>query len=196
MKAWERSHTCGVADETRVKRTIRNVALATVAVVLAAGTAAGQGVADRATGKTGSDGPTLTVPHTPSMKNFPCSKCHRHVAPNPNRRTLELAHTNISLRHAEAQRWCLDCHDGDKLRLPNGELVGYDQSYVLCGQCHGTVFRDWKAGVHGTRTGAWNGERYYRLCVSCHDAHQPRFKPIAPKPAPVTPADLRRSSSQ
>ena len=107
-----------------------------------------------------------------------------------------LAHTSISLRHAEAQRWCLDCHEGDRLRLPNGELVDYERSYVLCGQCHGTVFRDWKVGIHGTRTGAWNGEQYYRVCVSCHDAHQPRFKAIEPKPAPIRPANLRQSPRQ
>ena len=169
-------------------------ALATTvaAVALLAGMAAAQGPTERVTPGTGDDVPTLLVPHAPSSKNFPCSKCHRHVKPNPEKRALDLAHTSISLRHAEAQRWCLDCHEGDRLRLPNGELVDYERSYVLCGQCHGTVFRDWKVGIHGTRTGAWNGEQYYRVCVSCHDAHQPRFKPIAPKPAPIRPADLGR----
>jgi hypothetical protein len=173
-------------------------ALATTvaAVTLLAGMAAAQGPTERVTPGTRDDVPTRLVPHTPSPRSLPCSKCHRHIKPNPEKRALELAHTSISLRHAEAQRWCLDCHEGDRLRLPNGELVDYERSYVLCGQCHGTVFRDWKVGIHGTRTGAWNGERYYRVCVSCHDAHQPRFKPIAPKPAPIRPADLGRGVRQ
>lgn len=168
-------------------------ALATIVVVgaLLVWMASGQGGTGGVATETGNDLPKLLVPHTLSPKNFPCSKCHRQLIPNREQRTLELAHTDITLRHAEKQRWCLDCHDGDKLRLPNGQLVDYDRSYILCGQCHGTVFRDWKAGIHGTRTGAWDGERYYRLCVSCHDAHQPRYKPIRPKPAPVSPANLK-----
>ena len=179
----------------RAMKELRSVALATTvaAVALLVGMAAGQDRTDGVTAGTRDDVPALLVPHTLSAKSFPCSKCHRHLAPNREKRALELAHTGISLRHAEAQRWCLDCHEGDRLRLPNGELVDYDRSYVLCGQCHGTVFRDWKAGIHGKRTGAWNGEQYYRLCVSCHDAHQPRFKAIEPKPAPIRPANLRQS---
>ena len=168
-------------------------ALATIVVVgaLLVGMASGQGRTEGVATEPGNDLPKLLIPHTPSPKNFPCSKCHRHIKPNREKRTLELSHAEISLRHAEEQRWCLDCHDGDKLRLPNGELVDYDRSYILCGQCHGTVFRDWKAGIHGKRTGSWNGERYYRLCVSCHDAHRPKYKPIEPKPAPISPANLR-----
>ena len=171
---------------------MRGALAASVAVgALLVGMAAGQGRTAGVRAEPGSDLPTRLVPHTLSPKSFPCSKCHRHLKPNSEKRALELAHTNVTLKHAETQRWCLDCHEGDKLRLPNGELVEYEKSFVLCGQCHGTVFRDWKTGIHGKRTGAWNGERYYRLCVSCHDAHEPRYRPIQPKPAPVKPANLR-----
>jgi hypothetical protein len=173
-------------------------ALATIVVAgaLFVGMASGQGRTEGVATETGNDLPKLLIPHTPSSKNLPCSKCHRHLKPNREKRTLELSHTDITLRHAEEQRWCLDCHEGDKLRLPNGELIDYDRSHVLCGQCHGTVFRDWKVGIHGKRTGSWNGERYYRLCVSCHDAHRPKYKPIEPKPAPIRPADLKQGSRE
>ena len=35
--------------------------------------------------------------------------------------------------------WCLDCHlgkDRDTLRSVSGERIDFDQSYLLCGQCH------------------------------------------------------------
>lgn len=194
MKAGGSGVVPGVATGTRRAVNARwSVFVATVmaASALLVGMAAGQGRTDGVTTPAKHDLPALLVPRSLSPKNVPCSKCHLHLTPNRENRTLELAHTDVSLKHAETERWCLDCHEGDRLRLPNGELVDYDRSYVLCGQCHGTIFRDWKAGIHGKRTGAWNGERYYRLCVSCHDAHQPRFKPIEPKPAPVRPASVR-----
>ena len=43
------------------------------------------------------------------------------------------------------------------LHLASGERVPFDESYRLCGQCHGEKQRDWRAGVHGRRTGEWNG---------------------------------------
>lgn len=174
-----------------VRASWRSLAVVVLAVAAVSGMAVGQGRAGGPNTDADDALPKLFIPHTPSSKNFPCSKCHRHMAANPQRRALELSHTNIVLKHAEKNRWCLDCHDGDKLRLPNGELVDYDKSYILCGQCHGTILRDWKAGIHGKRTGAWNGARYYRVCVSCHDAHQPKFKAIEPEPAPIEPANLK-----
>jgi len=115
---------------------------------------------------------------------------------NPERRDLEDEHVEISgmFNHASRQRWCLDCHnpdDRDKLRLANGDLVSFEKSYNLCGQCHGTIFRDWKAGIHGKRTGEWNGKKLYRLCVHCHNPHSPGFKPIKPLPPPNNPLEIK-----
>ena len=132
-------------------------------------------------------------PFTPGI--FPCSECHKEMKPNPTRREMKDEHTNIVLNHAQGQRWCLDCHDivnRDKLRLASGERVGFDESYRLCGQCHGDKYRDWKAGVHGKRTGMWNGEKQYLLCVHCHNPHDPRYKPIAPMPPPVRPENIKK----
>ena len=134
-----------------------------------------------------------TPPFTPGI--FPCSECHKEMKPNPTRRELKEEHTNIVLNHAQGQRWCLDCHDvpnRDKLHLVSGEKIGFEESYRLCGQCHGDKYRDWKVGVHGKRTGMWNGEKQYLLCVHCHNPHDPGFKPLAPMPPPVRPEAVRK----
>jgi hypothetical protein len=77
------------------------------------------------------------------------------------------------------------------LKLASGDLVSFETSYRLCGQCHGTIFRDWKAGIHGKRTGDWNGKKTYRLCVQCHNPHSPRFKPLSPLPPPDEPHEYK-----
>ncbi len=122
---------------------------------------------------------------------FPCSQCHEAMEPNKERRELYF-HTEVQelFDHAAEQRWCLDCHnpnDRDYLRLASEKLVSFEESFYLCGQCHGTIYRDWKAGIHGKRTGEWDGKKVYRLCVNCHNPHSAKFKPLHPLPAPYRP---------
>lgn len=122
---------------------------------------------------------------------FPCSDCHDpSIEVNTTRRELTMVHTEIVLEHDAEHRWCLDCHsatDRDMLHLAGGTLVSFEQSYMLCGQCHGDKYRDWRAGIHGRRTGRWDGDKQYSLCVHCHDAHSPKFRLIEPMPAPRPP---------
>ncbi len=140
------------------------------------------------------------VPPPPMTEGiFPCSNCHASMEVNPKKRELMEEHTNIKLRHAEAMRWCLDCHNAknrDKLRLYNGELIDFDESYRLCGECHGTTYRDWKAGIHGKRTGYFMGpgKRTYLLCANCHNPHDPKFKPLKPEPPPERPMGKKNGS--
>ena len=133
----------------------------------------------------------LEVPPPPFSDGiFPCSGCHAELKPNRTRRKLTDFHDDVELTHDAEHRWCLDCHDADDrdwLHLASGERVSFEESWRLCGQCHGEKLRDWKAGVHGRRTGEWNGHRKYLLCAHCHNPHQPRFKAIAPQPAPLPP---------
>lgn len=140
-------------------------------------------------------GQQFPVPPPPFSEGiFPCNDCHADMTPNPKRRVLEEEHTNIVLNHAQGQRWCLDCHDTNnrnKLRLVSGEKIDFTESYRLCGQCHGDKFRDWKVGVHGKRTGYWNGKKEYLLCAHCHNPHNPRFKPLKPMPPPLRPEQIR-----
>ncbi len=121
---------------------------------------------------------------------YPCNDCHSDIVPNPQRRELVDMHDDISaiFNHDSENRWCLDCHDmnnRDSLKLASGKLLSFKESYKLCGQCHGEKLRDWKVGVHGKRTGYWNGKKEYLLCVHCHSPHSPRFKPLTPEPPPV-----------
>jgi hypothetical protein len=171
-----------------------SVACATLATALAA-----RGSAAQSRGA-GSHQPTerLEVPPPPFSDGiFPCSACHAEMPADRRRRTLSDMHAEITLRHDEEHRWCLDCHDADDrdwLHLASGERVPFGESYRLCGQCHGEKLRDWRAGVHGRRTGQWNGPKKYLLCAHCHDPHQPRFQPVAPRPAPTRP-DRRTTST-
>jgi len=122
---------------------------------------------------------------------FPCSACHADLEPDATPRALD-EHKNISLRHGEREHWCFECHnptDRDKLRLASGALIPFSESYRLCGQCHGDKLRDWKVGVHGKRTGEWEGRRQYLLCAHCHNPHSPRFQPLTPMPPPLRPQE-------
>jgi len=146
--------------------------------------------ASEATAKTATE--RLDVPAPPFSDGiFPCSNCHAGMPVDRTRRNLEAMHTDIVLKHDETHRWCLDCHDAtnrDFLHLASGERVPFEESYRVCGQCHGEKLRDWRAGVHGRRTGNWNGAKGYLLCANCHNPHQPRFHALAPKPAPRPPS--------
>lgn len=135
---------------------------------------------------------TFEVPPPPFSEGiFPCTDCHDPTLPvRTEQREMILAHTDIKLNHGKEGRWCLDCHDvadRDSLHLANGEKVSFEESYRLCGQCHGDKYRDWKVGVHGRRTGNWDGHKSYLLCVSCHNSHSPHFAPLKPMPPPERP---------
>src|SRR6266545_7642449 len=111
-------------------------------------------------------GVRVEVPPPPFSDGiFPCTQCHNKDMPaNRTRRALSDMHTDIELKHDTEHRWCLDCHDADsrdQLHLASGEPVPFEQSYRLCGQCHGEKYRDWRAGVHGRRVGQWNGAKQY-----------------------------------
>jgi hypothetical protein len=128
-----------------------------------------------------------------SSDYFPCNDCHSELEPNTLRRELVEMHDDIIFDHDSENRWCLACHntiDRDSLVLAGGKLLGFNESYKLCGQCHGPKYRDWKIGIHGKRTGEWNGQKQYRLCVHCHDPHSPKIKSLKPMPPPRRPDQI------
>ena len=130
---------------------------------------------------------------------FPCTDCHGEMEVNYERRELVEMHDDIQLNHGPEDRWCFDCHnpeDRDNLRLANGTLISFEESYRLCGQCHGTIYRDWREGIHGRREGYWNGAKSYQLCAHCHNPHAPRFAAIKPLPPPVRPQFLRAAREE
>lgn len=128
-----------------------------------------------------------------SSDYFPCNDCHSELEANSQRRELVDMHDDIIFNHDSENRWCLACHstfDRDSLVLAGGKLLAFNESYKLCGQCHGPKYRDWKLGIHGKRTGEWNGEKQYLLCVHCHDPHSPKFKSLQPEPPPRRPESI------
>jgi hypothetical protein len=143
------------------------------------------------------DSTTLIPIETFSSDYFPCNDCHSEILPNPQRRVLVDMHDEIVFDHDSENRWCLACHSEtsrDSLVLAGGEMLGFDKSYILCGQCHGPKIRDWKLGIHGKRTGEWNGQKQYLLCAHCHDPHSPRIKHLSPMPAPRRPNEIKIDS--
>jgi hypothetical protein len=48
-------------------------------------------------------------------------------------------------------------------------------------------------GIHGKRTGSWNGAKQYLLCVHCHNPHSPHFAPLKPMPPPTRPENIKLS---
>lgn len=103
-----------------------------------------------------------------------------------------------TLVHGGGNLWCLDCHnaeDRDRLTKMNGELLTFNQSQLLCGECHGPKLRDWALGIHGKTIGYWDpeldtkGETERFLCVKCHLSHNPSFPSFVPMAAPVPRID-------
>ena len=135
--------------------------------------------------------PVLLPPPPMNDEYLPCSDCHEDEPPNPTERVLEDDHETMEFKHGTL--WCFHCHDlndREKLHLADGALVEFADSWRLCTQCHGKKLADWRAGVHGKRTGHWRGPKEYWACVQCHNPHSPLFAPLEPKPQPMRPAEI------
>jgi len=136
--------------------------------------------------------PVLLPPPAMDDEYFPCSDCHEDEPIDRTVRALEDEHDDLVLAHGTL--WCLDCHDAghrDELHLADDSRIGFEESWRLCTQCHGVKLADWRAGVHGKRTGSWWGPKEYWSCVACHDPHSPRFAPLEPMRPPVRPEQIR-----
>lgn len=130
---------------------------------------------------------------------YPCSMCHKVLPLNTTPRKLVNAPHPAALDHGKGRFWCLDCHQGndrDVLHLANGTKVDFDESYRLCGQCHGPRERDWAFGAHGKRVAGWTGERQLYSCTHCHDPHNPTLAPRNPAKPPPVRAGLQRTASE
>ncbi len=133
-----------------------------------------------------------------------CTVCHANLKPNPTPREIVAGPTSpnhrFKLNHGNGRFWCFECHNPanrDKLRLLNGTEIDFKDSPILCSQCHGIVYRDWEAHIHGRWTGSWEEGKPALSCASvnapddrgCHNPHDPKFKPIEPEPAPKRPPE-------
>lgn len=135
--------------------------------------------------------PEPTLVTTPLPDYYPCNDCHEDEPIDRTVRVMEFEHEDLELAHGDL--WCFHCHqaeDRDVLHLADGGQVDFEESWRLCTQCHGEKLADWRAGVHGRRTGHWWGPKRFDTCVACHAAHAPRFSPLAPRPPPVNPHQI------
>lgn len=134
----------------------------------------------------------ILIPPSP-LDLFACIKCHKGLKINTKRRVLIGTHKDFVFDHPgfnSENKWCYTCHDPsalDLLKLESGKLVSYQKSYEQCIQCHVKNYSYWAVGIHGRRTGMWNGEKQYLSCSYCHNAHTPKFKPVEPKKPPLKP---------
>jgi len=135
--------------------------------------------------------PLVVIPdRTPRLATFPCmQQCHAAREPNPNPRPLTAFHSLKQIEHGDTTFWCTFCHNDqnlDTLRLLDGRTVTFNESYRLCGECHGDKRRDWQAGIHGLQSGSWDGrgEKVRRACTACHDPHAPKRPSFQALPAP------------
>jgi hypothetical protein len=138
--------------------------------------------------------PVLLPAPPPNDEYLPCDDCHGEEPTNRTRREFEDEHDEMEFAHGDL--WCLDCHEADaqeSLHLADGRLLPFEESWKLCTQCHGKKLPDWRAGVHGKRTGHWLGEKEYRTCVECHNPHSPPFASLEPEPAPLPPRPVTSS---
>ena len=111
--------------------------------------------------------PVITVPSRSRPKGkYPRSiTTHKNIVPNGK-----------DLPHGRGSIWCLDCHhrtERNKLIDNFGNPISYDQPQMLCGKCHGDIFRDWRDGIHGKRIGEWasTGKKRWFVCTECHNPH-------------------------
>jgi hypothetical protein len=121
---------------------------------------------------------------------YNCMECHKLLPARWHYDRPMAEHRDLKLEHGN-NRFCLNCHHPTN----RNAFVDYDGSEIaqaevvqLCAKCHGPIYRDWQAGVHGRSNGYWDarqGSKTKLRCIQCHDPHQPKFKPMPPLP-PLT----------
>lgn len=133
------------------------------------------------------DAPDFTVvPRQDELSFYPCAMCHSALPSNPEPRKLMAPHP-AALNHGDGRFWCLDCHDAEDRNLLQtfaGDDIGFNDAYLVCGQCHYAPQKDWYFGAHGKRVGNWQGDRSIYNCTHCHDPHDPSVKSRVPEPPP------------
>lgn len=166
-----------------------------------------------------SRGKALVKPRSEKLGLLPLcgATCHNGVVPpgfpknrNPRQLTMHqgLVLDATKIPHGRGGVWCLDCHhptQRNKLIDNQGAPVSFDQPQVLCGKCHGDVYRDWREGIHGKRIGEWasNGAKRWFVCTECHNPHDVQqgsrnsgFAQHQPEPAPQLPKGLKNANHE
>lgn len=132
-----------------------------------------------------------TFPPPPKDKNPRVLTMHQDIVPEA-----------LNLQHGRGAIWCLDCHHPtarNKLMDHFGNPISFNEPQKLCGKCHGQIYRDWRDGIHGKRSGEWasNGKKRWFVCTECHNPHDVQqgarnsgFAQLEPEQAPSLPKGL------
>jgi len=115
-----------------------------------------------------------------------CATCHTTRTPAATRQSedLDAFHQGLIMQHGDLS--CLSCHNSenyDTLKLADGTPVGFEDTMLLCAQCHGPQSRDYRNGSHGGMVGYWDlsrGPRQRNACTVCHDVHAPAYPQLMP----------------
>jgi hypothetical protein len=148
-------------------------------------------VPDWATDPTPVREPSLKPQYRVAGFMYRCSDCHNVLPSPPETDRILTQHTEVVLKHGINTR-CFNCHhrtNRNAFADDLGHEIPWDQPQLLCGKCHGPVYRDWQHGVHGRTNGYWDpqrGPQSRRKCIECHDPHRPPFPPMHPAPGPHT----------
>lgn len=133
-----------------------------------------------------SKGKAVVKPRSPKLGMLPLcgTVCHNGIVPpvpkdkNPRQLMMhqDIVPDSMKLSHGRGAIWCLDCHhptQRNKLIDNFGKPVSFDEPQVLCGKCHGPIYRDWRDGIHGKRIGEWasTGTKRWFVCTECHNPH-------------------------
>lgn len=130
---------------------------------------------------------------------YNCMECHTLLPARWHYDRPVNEHQDIKLDHGN-NRFCLNCHHATNRNAfadYDGTEIAQHEVVQLCAKCHGTIHRDWQAGVHGRKNGFWKtgaGGTTKLLCIQCHDPHRPKFqgmKPLAPLRYPPRAANAR-----
>ncbi len=139
--------------------------------------------------------PNEIIKRTPKIEMYRCDECHdSEESFNSKIRPMakDKDHESITTFHPEKKDdpnfWCNNCHASknyNKLILQSEEKISFNESYRLCGQCHGPTLKDWKNNIHGKVVGGWLNNKKQHSCTSCHNAHDPKMKQVDPIPEPT-----------
>ena len=120
---------------------------------------------------------------------FPCTNCHNPDGIKPNRkvRPLQDMHAEVNLVHGGGRFWCVTCHNDERNYLASmkNQKISFNESHLLCGQCHSARQKDFFFGAHGKRKDNWEGTKRLTNCTECHNPHNPSIRRRTPRVAPV-----------
>ena len=131
---------------------------------------------------------------------YDCMECHKSLTSSWATDRLWVEHKSVKLDHGN-NKFCLNCHhptNRNAFKHDDGSEIAEKNVVDLCARCHGTIHRDWKAGVHGRQNGHWDPKQGAQLkltCIQCHDPHHPKFPTLQSLPAPEYPKRAAKSAA-